>query len=322
MHFLGIEIGGTKLQLAVGRGDGVLLACERARVQPERGAEAILRELAQLAGDLSAKWGAPSAVGVGFGGPLDARAGRVARSNHVSGWDNFALVDWLRAELGTDMVVLHNDSDAAALAEALFGAGVGCSPLLYVNNGSGVGGGLVIDETLYQGAGGAIEIGHVVVEEPDAPEGSCLTLEQVASGWAIARAGRAAIAEPGAGETSLIAELCEGDPARVTGELVGAAALRGDGVALAILRRAQVAMGRALAAAVNLLVPRRMILGGGVSQLPDHLWLDPIRRELEPRVFDVFRQRMDLARAALGQEVVLHGALALAERAYRTGSSG
>jgi glucokinase len=326
---LGIEIGGTKLQLALGRGDGTLLALARHAVDPARGAEALRGQLVASARDLIERAGQrPAAVGVGFGGPVDPSRGVVNRSHQVSGWEDFPLAAWLREALGIGLVVVHNDSDSAALAEARFGAGAGLSPVLYVNSGSGVGGGLVIDGEIYRGQGsGAVEIGHLWIRQyaPEDSNPEAATLEEIASGWAIARAARRHVEafldrqwEAGRG----IAKLSGGQIDRVTTRLVAEAASQGDYLARSILDRASSAMAQALAHAVTLLAPRRVILGGGVSLMDEALWLDPIRRELDGLVFPPLRGTFDVGPAALGEEVVVHGALALARDAWAMLASG
>ncbi len=313
--FLGIEIGGTKLQLGLGPGDGELLGLHSREVDPAGGAEAIRGAILDSMTRLLAETGLPrpSAVGIGFGGPVDPTRGRVVCSNHVKGWDGFPLTAWAQQTLGIPLAVLQNDSDTAALGEARFGAGRGVTPLLYVNSGSGVGGGLVIEGRIYHGAHGvgALEIGHLRLDSTEHDDGE-RTLESLASGWAIGRAAEEALASGRFGPGSLIAKL--GGP-EVTGREVGEAAIDGDPVAMAILDRATRAMGAAVATAVNLLVPERVVLGGGVAQLPDALWREPIRRAAMPRIYAPLRERCEIVTAELGQLVVVHGALALASDA-------
>ena len=221
---LGIEIGGTKLQLGLGRGDGVLVDLERRRVDPEAGGEGIREQIVEAAGVLARRHGtAPAAVGIGFGGPVDASRGIVTVSNQIGGWAGFPIVAWAREALRIPHVVLQNDADTAALGEARFGAGVGFNPVLYVTIGSGIGGGLVIDGAIYRGSGrGALEVGHLIVGEGDA------TLEAIASGWSIAREARRGLETSGDGP---LLRLCGGHPLRVTTELVARAAAEGDEVA-------------------------------------------------------------------------------------------
>jgi len=159
--FLGIEIGGTKLQLGVGRGDGSLLvSLERAIVNPARGAEGIREQIERIGLTLIARHPI-DAIGIGFGGPVDRRAGRTITSHQIEGWDDFPLADWCRSLFNLP-VVLANDSDSAGTAEARFGAGKGRRVVFYINVGSGIGGALVIDGKPHSGGlGVAAEVGHL-----------------------------------------------------------------------------------------------------------------------------------------------------------------
>ncbi len=294
--YLGVEIGGTKLQLGLGRDDGRLLALSRLRVESVAGAEGIRRQIAEALGPLLAGQPPIAAAGVGFGGPVDRDRGRAIVSNQVEGWADFPIADWLGRLIGGATVAVENDADAAALGESRWGAGRGLSTVLYVTIGSGIGGGLTVDGRLYRGGEmGALEIGHLVVQDQQRSDqaGALRTLEQVASGWGLARDWR---------------DRAGGDGV----EHLANAARQGHPVAVEILADATLAMGRALSAAVNLLAPRRVILGGGVSMLGEDLWFGPIRRAIEPRVFGPFRGRFDVVAAGLGEEVVVHGALAAA----------
>ncbi|MBX9719390.1 MAG: ROK family protein, partial [Microbacteriaceae bacterium] len=139
---LGIEIGGTKLQLGLGPGDGTIAALERRTIVPEDGAQAILGQISEAYGPLLKKAGVKSSAidsaGIGFGGPVESARGVVTLSHHVAGWENFPLADWVRKNLGIARVALENDADTAGLGEARFGAGRGISPLLYLTIGSGI----------------------------------------------------------------------------------------------------------------------------------------------------------------------------------------
>lgn len=299
---LGIEIGGTKLQLGVGHGDGEPVALRRQAIRPERGGEGIREQIHEEARALlwSRNLDLPNlaAVGVGFGGPVDAGRGVVTTSHQVEGWDGFPLADWLRKDLGVEQVAVQNDADTAGLGEARAGAGKGLSPVLYVTIGSGIGGGLIIDGKIYRGAGaGAAEVGHLRVGGK--------ALELTSSGWSI---GRSAREEPG----KMMLDLVDGDRDSLTAEVVGVAAGLGDERAIAILDGATSAMAEALSHVVALVAPRRIILGGGVSLLGEDLWLGPIRRKLEAIAFKPFRGTYDVVPAKLGESVVIVGALALA----------
>ena len=314
----GIEIGGTKLQLGVGRGDGKIVALERLAIDPARQAEGIRRQIAEAFPRLLDAAGiaraAVRAVGFGFGGPVNADRGRVERSYQVEGWENFPLAEWACEHLGVPSAVLHNDADSAGLAEARFGAGVGRAPLLYVTVGSGIGGAIIIDDRIYRGFGkGAGEIGHLLVPDfrGEGPAYALAELEQVASGWAIARDGQR-LADSGRLETAGLG----GETGPMTGWMVAEAARRGHPEAAGIIDRAQKALGMALAQAVALVAPRRIVIGGGVSLMGEP-WFAGVRRVVDQFVFAPFRRGFDIVPAALGEEVVVHGALALAHDALR-----
>jgi glucokinase len=315
---LGIEIGGTKLQLGLGRGDGTIVALERREIVPADGAEGVRALIFEAYGPLLAKAGLGRgpvpAVGIGFGGPVDAERGVVITSHQIDGWDDFQLADWARNALGAGKAVVQNDADTAGLAEARFGAGVGVSPVLYVTVGSGIGGGLILNGKIYRGAGaGAIEIGHLWVIDRHNSDLGEVTLENAASGWAIARSARAyAERLRRDGVDWEVLRRVGGDASAITARELAEAAREGDRDASLLLDKAVHAMALGLAQAVTLLAPRRIILGGGVSLMGEDLWLDPIRKNLDRCVFPPFRGTFDLVAPALGEEVVVQGALALA----------
>src|SRR5881392_2144908 len=146
--YLGIEIGGTKLQLGIGLGDGTLLAFWRGPVEVAAGANGIRRQITAAVPELLAKSGIDRGrligIGIGFGGPVDDATHTVIKSHQIEGWDNFPLAHWISEIVGLP-AVLGNDADVAGLAEALFGAGQGLSPVFYVTVGTGIGGGLILD---------------------------------------------------------------------------------------------------------------------------------------------------------------------------------
>lgn len=304
--FLGIEIGGTKLQLGLGPGDGTLAALWRGPVDPAAGAEGIRRQILAAVPELLARTGADRSqvggVGIGFGGPVDDATQTVIKSHQIAGWDNFPLAAWVSELLGWS-VALGNDADVAGLAEALFGAGKGLSPVFYITVGSGIGGGLILDGKIHRGIGrGAAEIGHLRM-----PRGEQrVPLEEIASGWGIQQraAGRVR---------------CDGP---LTATTVAEAAERGDPEAKAVLDEALDALAEGICHVLALVCPRRFVIGGGVSMMGERLFFEPLRRKVAERVFKPFASCCDIVPAVLGEEVVVHGALALARRrSSRTPSS-
>jgi glucokinase len=321
--YLGIEIGGTKLQLGVGPGDGTLAALWRGSVDVSAGGDGIRRQILTAVPGLlgQAELGREQikGVGIGFGGPVDDATRTVIKSHQITGWDGFPLADWVADMLGWP-VALGNDADVAGLAEALFGAGKGLSPIFYITIGSGIGGGLIINGEIYRGCGhGAAEIGHVAIVTAGSLADT-VPLEEEASGWAIqehARAWLDARNQPGTYSfvaDSLLLDLTDRRPERVTAQHIAAAASRGDRVALLALDHAWRALAQGISQMITLLCPRRVVIGGGVSQMGDQLLFEPLRRLVAERVFRPFAGCYDIVPAALGEEVVVHGALALARQ--------
>jgi glucokinase len=318
--FLGIEIGGTKLQLGLGEGDGVIAALWRGTVNPAEGSEGIRKQIVAAVPELLAKANTDRGHlrGVGIGGPTDDATQTVIKSHQIEGWDGFPLADWVSDLVGVP-AVLCNDADVAGLAEALFGAGKGLSPIFYITVGTGVGGGLIIDGEIYRGVGkGAAEIGHLclfighVGREPIF-EYDWQPVESVASGRGIEWLARnSARANPQ--QASLLVELAAGHPDRIKVETIAAAMRQGDEFSRGLLDMPLFHLAGAICQMTALLCPRRIVIGGGVSLMGEELFFEPLRRLVAERVFEPFRGLMDIVPAALGEEVVVHGALALARQ--------
>ena len=179
--FLGAEIGGSKLQVGVCYRRGNLRQLIRAPVVRRAGAAGILRQFQHLIPPLLAEYPV-RAIGVGFGGPVDSARGVGIISYQINGWKNFPVRQWFRRQFGRPVVV-ENDQNCAAWAEAKVGAGNKLRRVLYVTVGTGIGGGLVVEGQLYNGRHGAAEIGQMQLWHG----GRWRTVESLASGLAIER---------------------------------------------------------------------------------------------------------------------------------------
>jgi glucokinase len=179
--YLGTEIGGTKFQVGVCDQRGRLCRLVREGVVRQDGAAGILRQFQRVIPPLLKQYPV-RALGVGFGGPCDVRTGRAVLSHQIAGWENFPVRRWFAREFGLPVVV-DNDQNCAAYAEAQLGAGKGKHCVFYVTVGTGIGGGLVLDGKLHNGRSGAAEIGHTKLFH----EGRWRTVESLAAGLAIER---------------------------------------------------------------------------------------------------------------------------------------
>lgn len=304
--YLGIEIGGTKLQLVAGFGSGAIQRRRRFDVARELGAEGIRAQIESALPELMSL-AAPKGIGVGFGGPVEVRKGRIATSHQIEGWSGFDFKSWLESASGLPVVV-DNDGNVAALGEATCGAGVDLNPVFYVTMGSGVGGGLVADGFIYHGASpGESEMGHLRLDR----EGTIV--EHRCSGWAVDRRIRAELKAGAEGELvrSLIADGFgsgkEGGEAR----FLGPAVTSGDALACRILRDVAADLSFALSHVVHLFHPAVIILGGGLSKVGEPLRL-AVEEALPGGLMEVFRPGPKVVLAELGEDAVPVGALVLA----------
>ena len=299
-HFLGLEIGGTKLQLVVGDETANILERRRLAVDRARGAPGIRAQIAAALPELRARWKI-AATGVGFGGPVDGKTGRIACSHQIEGWSDFPLGAWLGERTGTPVWV-DNDANVAALGEARRGAGVGFNPVFYVTLGSGVGGGLVVDGKIYHGASpGESEIGHLRLDR----DGTLL--EARCSGWAVdakvralknSRANGEGVDRPSGGEAQWLAS----------------AVPAGDAAAGAILRETAEDLAFGLSHVTHLFHPQVIVLGGGLSLLGEP-WRAAVAGALPRFVMEVFRGGPEVRLASLGEDAVPVGCL-LGARAH------
>lgn len=302
MTYLGIEIGGTKLQLVAGTSDGRILERRRVTVNLEAGGEGIRGQIASLLPTLL-KDHRPAAVGVGFGGPVDWKTGLICCSHQVKGWHGFPLGEWLRERTGLPVTV-DNDANVAALGEALHGAGRDANPVLWINMGSGVGGGLVVDGRIYHGTSpGEVEIGHVRLDK------SGRTVESQCSGWAVDRRIREAIRDNPACALARLVGSAVGGEAR----FLAAALAENDAVARRLLEAVADDLGFALSHAVQLLHPERIVVGGGLALVGEPL-RTAIAAALPRYVMDAFQPGPSVALAALREDPVPVGALSFAAR--------
>jgi glucokinase len=297
---VGIEIGGSKLQLALGDEAGRICDRRKLVVVPAKGAAGIRQQIERALPELLGG-GRILRVGVGFGGPVDWRTGKICRSHQIEGWSEFDLGGWLHQLAGVPVAV-DNDANVAALGEALCGSGVGFNPVFYVTLGSGVGGGLVADGKIYHGAKpGESEIGHVRLDRHGT------IVETRCSGWAVdARIRELKVKEP----RSVLA--------RLTGQAVGgeakhlaAAYQQGDLAGRRLLQQTAEDLAFGLSHVVHLFHPEIIILGGGLSAVGEPLRAS-VERALRHFTMEAFAPGPRISLAALGEDAVPVGALKLA----------
>lgn len=307
---VGVDVGGTKLAAGLVDGEGQILARAKVpseRADPQATAEQIEAVIAELGPQAR---GVP--IGVGVAGFVAADRCTVLRAPNLD-WRDVAFGQDLAERLDVPVVV-ENDANAAAWAEARFGAGKDATGMVAVTVGTGIGGGIVIDDVLQRGGYGlSAEFGHLplVVEGLSCPCGQYGCWEQYASGSALTRRARDLLDSGVAGSDALRAA-CDGDPAELTGSMVTEAASTGDPAALDLLAELGRWLGRGLAALAAVLDPECFVIGGGVAEAGD-LLLDPARAAYALLVpAGAYRPATPIHRAVLGNDAGVVGAADLA----------
>lgn len=317
MTSIGIDLGGTNIRLAVygHESDVEPLVHHREAVGTERGPEALVERLSEMALEALREAGADPAkipIGIGIAAMMRGTEGMVARSPHLH-WVDVPFGAMMRARLGPEFsVVVDNDVNMITYGEWRAGAGVGTRDLLAVYVGTGIGAGLVSGGQLITGASGcAAEIGHVkVVLGDDARPCACGLrgcVEAYAGGTYLQQRARTELA----GKARSSATMLAGGAEHVNPGHLDEAAASGDTYALELYAEVAPLLGVALANAVTVLNPERLILGGGV------LSRTPILREHVLTAFDIAtnppaRAAVTVVEAALGDDAGLVGSALLA----------
>ena len=318
---VGIDVGGTKLAAGLVAADGSVL--DRARTDTPDTAEAIVERIVEAVAQFCRRHHLTDPpVGVGAAGLID-RGGTVRFAPNLP-WRDYPLSDALRDHLSGPLTV-DNDANVAAWGEYRCGAGREAhQSLVMLTIGTGVGGGLVLEDRLVRGAGGmAGELGHIAVLEggPPCPCGATGCLEAMSSGTAIAQMARDAQAagrlRPGSALTGIATE-------ELTGKAVTVAAHAGDQDAIEILATAGRWLGVGIASLVAAFDPEMVVVGGGAMQA-GHLLLEPAVASAQARVVGKgYRDLPPVVPASLGDEAGIVGAALLAlspPRGWRRSSS-
>jgi len=307
-----VDLGGTNIRAAIfPTAEPPPTAIVRVPTRAAEGPDAVIGRIIGAIEEVSGGVKAGIRIGLGAPGPLDARRGVVVEAPNLPGWVNIPLRDRLEQHFGCP-VALGNDANLAALGEWRHGAGRGTHNLIFLILGTGIGGGVIIDDRLLVGARGlAGELGHMTVF-PDGPLCGCGKrghLEAMAAGPAIARRAQERLT---AGETSSLSGALERG-STLTAEAIAAAALAGDPLARSVIADAGAAIGFHLANLLHAFNPEIIVFGGGVSQIGPLLF-EPIEESLRRNVMHpAYLDGLRLERASLGDDAGLIGAMVLAK---------
>ena len=313
--YAGIDLGGTKILVLIADAHGSVTGDARVPTLATQGPESVIARIVDAVHAAAAEAGVETAqllgAGVSAPGPIDTGEGVITDPPNLPGWHNVPLARILRERLGVP-VVLENDANCGAVGEHMFGAGRGYRHLLFVTISTGIGGGIIIDNELYEGASGAAgEVGHlgVSVDGPACGAGHVGCLEAFASGTAIAARAREMIAAGGLPRTARIAEH---DPP-LSAKSVQMAAEQGEAEAAAIIAGAGRYLGIGLASLINVFNPQAIVLGGGLTNMGDAI-LGPAVETARTRSFAQSFVDVRIVEGELGERVAALGAIAVARR--------
>jgi glucokinase len=305
---LAFDLGGTELRAALVADGGTILASASVPTLAKDGPNAVLDQIAMLAGKIrtEAPQAQPAGIGIGAPGPLDPVAGILTAPPTLSGWHEVPLASILEERFKLP-VRLENDANAAALGEWRFGAGRGVASLVFVTVSTGIGGGVISDGRILHGRRGlAGEIGHMTItsESERCFCGAIGCFEAVASGTAL---GRRATKLTRPGDRSAMRALsADGD---VTGRHVVEAARGGDAAALALIAEEARWLGIGFTNLLHLYSPDMIVMGGGVSD-GYHLLHPGIEATVRERAMFAYKD-VPVVKAQLGQQAGLIGAASL-----------
>ena len=312
MYYIGVDVGGTNLVAGLVDENGVILDKVSRPLDKTMNDRELCAELADLSLTICTVCGKQpgeiKAVGVGIPGLVDNDRGEVVKTTNMAfGHTPFRELFQQKWHIP---VYLGNDANCAAIGEYCAGAAKGCDPAVIVTLGTGVGGGLVCNGKLFTGfAGSAMEVGHMIVHPQGVhcPCGNDGCWEQYGSASAIIRLTRE---EMRRNPDSLLWKLCEGDEANAEGRTAFDAASRGDESAEKVLEEYRKGLSLGLINLVNIIQPQVICLGGGVSNAPDALLLEPLRELVLAGTYDK-NNPTKLVKASLGNDAGVVGAAML-----------
>jgi glucokinase len=306
---LGVDVGGTKVAAGLVNAAGEILSLRRVTMvtdSAELGLQAVLSAIAQVLPD-----GASAIAGIGIcaPGPLDPKTGVILNPPNVPCWRNFPLAEEVRKKYSVPVKV-DNDANAAALAEARWGAARGYKNVFYATIGTGIGTGIVLDGKLFHGrTGSAGEGGHVSIDYrgPICRCGKPGCIEILASGTAIANRARERVTE---GVSSAIVDLAGGKLEKITGEIIVKAYAAGDPVATILLTETVEMLALWLSNMVDLLDPDVIVIGGGAAELY-RPFFDQLRERIPQLTVNPHAGEVPIVSARYGADSGIAGGAAL-----------
>jgi glucokinase len=311
---LGVDVGGTKVAAGLVDPAGKIHAQSRTPMvanDAARGLAAVAAAINELYQSSPSQNGIRP-IGICAPGPLNPTTGMIINPPNLPAWHQFPLADEVRRLYPGATVKIDNDANAAALAEAKWGAGRGYPNVFYATIGTGIGTGIVFDGFVYHGrTGSATEGGHLGIDPrgPLCPCGKRGCIEVLAAGPAIARRAREKLCH---GAKSLLLEMAGGNAQSITSEMVGKAYWANDVVAKEVMKETLDLLAYWLGNVVDLVEPDVIVIGGGVSSMLAP-FLDEIRGRWTGACLNPYPQDIPLVLAHYKEDAGIAGAAALCD---------
>ena len=326
--FAGIDVGGTNVKLGIVDDHGQIVAKTKFPTQPDKSPDVAISQsrtgLEKLLKSSGFDWSDVAAAGLGTPGPMDIPLGMILTPTNLQGWHNFPIRDRLSQALEKP-VTYSNDAGAAGFGEYWVGGGRDYQSMVLLTLGTGVGGGIIIDNYSLDGANShGAEVGHIVIDtSPEARLCGCGQtghLEAYASATALVNRTIEAMGEPETGKQTLLRQRI-GEASPLSALMISEAATEGDEFAITMVRETARYLGRGIDVLAHVIDPAAFILGGamnfgGSSTRLGQQFLDDVIEEAQGRVFPVLGKNLVVEFAQLGSEAGLVGAAGLARAQY------
>lgn len=317
-HYIGIDIGATRIKMGVVTQEGKLVYKDHVEtagvVGPSQFVGTTKDAVQGLMVRSSLEKRSVGAVGFGAPGWVDYQRGLVHELTNIPNWEDFPLAREIESAIGLPSFV-DNDANVMAVGEMVHGAGRGRRNFVCLTLGTGVGGAIIIDGSVYRGARGlAGEIGHLTLdlEGPTCACGAAGCLERyVGNRFLVARAVELAWGQADRGRGRILIEMADNRPENVTAKMLSEAAKKGDEVALEVWKEAGRRLGATLAGLIDLLNPECFIIGGGVANAGDVLFV-PMKEAMEGLAMNKLGYSTPLMKAELGEDAGIIGAATFA----------
>ena len=313
VYSLGIDIGGTKCALVLGKGEipdaskNFIIDKIKFPTDVKRGYEEIIKEILSKADELlernNVKNNELIGVGISCGGPLNSKKGIIMCPPNLPDWDNVPIVDVVSEYFGV-RAVLHNDANACAVAEWRFGAGKGYNNLVFLTFGTGMGAGLILDGKLYTGTNdGAGEVGHIRLSE-NGPEGYGKkgSFEGFCSGGGIKKLAELTASEYLRENKKSSLFKSEADFENLTAVNVAKAMYEGDEFATSVYKRCAEYLGRGLSVIIDIINPEAIVIGS-IFERNESFFQEEIKEVIKREALTDNAESCKILSAGLGDSI-------------------